>query len=316
MWVIWQKKIILIKVFLKLISAVFSIVIILAFCFNGSESNNINSYAYVNSLGVNVDGPVKTQSKTRPQIAESSFVKAQSKTEPCEDIDSLFHAMGINLHQKDAGVDQFSQDSINYCKKLVYQSLIVIPKYHADALTDLTLTLKNEGKRGLAGNGVMILRCNGVSDSDLVAVFLHEMGHIVDGSYLIGNFDSGKSEFIDLGNPVLNNDKSVEYYQLSWENNYKLKPAVIDNDFCSDYGKTDPYEDFAECYIYYILHGEEFRKASEENVLLKAKYEFLKTNIFSGIEYSYDKNNVPYERILPTDVVQLPYNYNSFLTQP
>lgn len=316
MGAIGQKHIKILKVLLGLILVVSSIAVILAFCviLTGNGNNDVDGYTYVNSLGIDVDGP---------QIAYVSEVLApQAKAEPqtadahsYEDIDSLFHSMGINLHQQDPVVDQTSQDSINYCKKLVYQGLTAIPQYHSEALTDLTLTLKDEGKRGLAGNGVMILRCKGISDSDLVAVLLHEMGHIVDGSYLIGTLGSGKSEFVDLGTPVPSDDKSVEYYQLSWKNNYNLKETSTKNDFCSDYGQTDPYEDFAECYIYYILHGEEFRKTAEENTLLKAKYDFLKTNVFSGIEYSYDENSVPDKRILPTDVVQLPYNYNSFLNQ-
>ncbi|MFA6991941.1 MAG: hypothetical protein WC269_01510 [Candidatus Gracilibacteria bacterium] len=247
-------------------------------------------------------------------FTDSDLLATSGRAEPSS-YDSLLHNLGFDLHEKDVAADTSSKNSVNYCKKLVYEAMTSLPQYHVNAIDDLTLSLNTDGKRGLAGNGLLLLRCAGVEDDELVAVLLHEMGHIVDGSYLTGTVVSGKSAFLDLGKPVFNNDKSTEYYNLSWKTNNSFVDGYSENDFCSSYGMTDPYEDFAECYIYYILHGEEFRIMANENSVLKQKYDFMKEDVFSGITYEFDGETAAERTSVPYDVVQLPYNYTAFLNQ-
>jgi hypothetical protein len=46
-------------------------------------------------------------------------------------------------------------------------------------------------------------------------------------------------------------------------------------DFCSGYGMSDPFEDFAECHNLYLNHHDYFRKLAMNNSTVKEKYNFM-----------------------------------------
>jgi hypothetical protein len=312
------KKIDFLKAFFSAVVAFAVLAVILALLLINKPKIEVADSIYANSLNIKFEeenqNPIVVKTEDLTEAAAEAESPVENTISAAATPDSFFHEMGINLHESGYPSDNSSQNSINYCKKLAYEGLSNFPTYHVKGLNDLTLTLKSEGKRGMAGNGRMILRCENLDDSEFVAVLTHEMGHIVDGSYLTGN-SGEKSEFIDLGKSVFSSDKSVEYYELSWKNNSNWKTGVTENDFCSSYGGTDPYEDFAECYIYYILHGEEFEKSSGSNLVLKQKYEFMKNNVFAGMTYDYDKGQNLASTSLPSDVVRLSYDYDLFINQ-
>lgn len=237
-------------------------------------------------------------------------------TQEPENIDTYLHKMGITLKvQTKAETTAFPRSSDD-CKKLVYNALNSLPVDHTQALNTLILNFPGDGSRGLGGGSTLIIRCDKMSDQEFISVFVHEMGHIVDGNFLIGSSKSGNSNYNDLGKYVPNNDPSVEFYNLSWENNIDWKPGTLLYSFCSNYGTTDPYEDFAECYNYYLLHGDEFRKATEKNEILAKKYEFMKDKIFDGQEYSFDLASSSTDSSanrMPEDTTQLSYDYDSFV---
>ena len=93
-----------------------------------------------------------------------------------------------------------------------------------------------------------------------------------------------------------------------------MKAGTDKMDFVSGYAMTDPFEDFAESYAYYILHGTEFRRLARVNNSVKQKYDYLKTTVFEGKEYfigdpelrrmNYGMRNY--------DVTVLPYNIDRF----
>jgi len=99
-------------------------------------------------------------------------------------------------------------------------------------------------------------------------VFIHEIGHIVDGGYLTGKSNT-LSSFIDLGKSVKIDDPSIKYYQISWVNNNKWTENTKTSDFCSRYGSTNPYEDFAECFVYYVLHNPDFLDKTKNSTELE-----------------------------------------------
>jgi hypothetical protein len=74
-----------------------------------------------------------------------------------------------------------------------------------------------------------------------VAVFIHEFWHYIDIDYL-------KNDFVSW-------DKSEKFYQISWESTKILNWWQKINDFVSWYAMTNKYEDFAESFIYYVLHN-------------------------------------------------------------
>lgn len=201
-------------------------------------------------------------------------------------------SLGIVKHSgvgKTRETSENTQDnrSLNHCKTLVFRTLKSLPPETVAYLKNLTLQMESEGRRGWGGGSTIILRCQKVSDEELVSVLVHEMGHITDTGFLQGNIASGESEFMDGNRPVYQDDPSLEFYRVSFENEKTLKKDSNLMDFVSGYAATDPFEDFAESYNFYVLHGEEFRHLKEFNQSLQKKYNFLKSRVFDGKEFSY-----------------------------
>jgi len=221
-----------------------------------------------------------------------------------------FAALDVELHSE--GGDTHTSAAVrdmSECKLVLSKGLQVLPSFHMLALNDLTLNFTTEGKRGMAGAGNLIIKCSVESDMELLAVFIHEMGHIVDGNALTGSGEM-PTAFVDLGKTVSADDPSYSYYKYSWVDDDVLRPGASANDFCSTYGMTDPYEDFAECYSYYILHGNEFRLAMGRSPVLAQKYAFLKDYVFFGREYVFDAGfENPSRSPIVYDTTKLSYNY-------
>ena len=205
-----------------------------------------------------------------------------------------------------------SLSSLNHCKSLVYQTLVSIPEEHREHLQHLTLYFA-DGRRGLGGGSTIILRCSDVSDKELSSVLVHEMGHIVDTGLYTGSSWYGKSEFMDGSVPVYNDDLSLRFYRISWLDQDTLKEGAREASFVSTYAMTDPFEDFAETYNFYILHGQQFREMAEFDRNLMRKYLFMKYYIFRGQEYDND----PYTQVEPFtrtyDATTLNYDQKSFI---
>lgn len=227
-----------------------------------------------------------------------------------EELDNL----GITLHP---GTD-FTPDSkstpssLNHCKALAYKTLKSLPQEPVKYLKNLTLYFSDEGRRGLGGGSTIILRCQNVTDEEFVGVFTHEMGHIQDTGIMQGNMWSGESHFKDGNNPVYQNDPSVRFYELSFKNEKTLKENTSELDFVSGYAMSDPYEDFAESYAYYILHGTEFKKLAKSSKILAQKYTFLKNEVFKGKEYTSGYESKAKILTRNYDVTVLPYDMKQF----
>jgi len=141
------------------------------------------------------------------------------------------------------------------------------------------------------------------------------MGHIMDTGVMSGSYEAGASAYNDGSNRVYLNDPSVEFYNISWEREDKLLGGATKYDFVSGYAMSDPFEDFAESYAYYVLHGNAFRKLTLHNDKLAQKYDFLKNKVFNGMEY---ENGMDEEKVnigkRHYDVTVLPYDLNKFFT--
>ena len=75
---------------------------------------------------------------------------------------------------------------------------------------------------------------------------------------------------------------------------------------------TDPFEDFAESYNWYVLQGANFRQLAETNALLRQKYDFLKTHVFENREFEGKMlYRDMYKRVY--DSTLLPYSLRRFL---
>lgn len=144
-------------------------------------------------------------------------------------------------------------------------------------------------RRGLSNGKYIKIRC--INDkSEYRSVLIHEIAHVVDISYLNGA-GNDLSGFDDFGVPVLADDPSVEFYNISWLSNSDHLPGVSKYDFVSEYAASDPFEDFAESFLMYYRHGEVFRYLAytQDNDRLKRKYEFIRDEVFGGREFNKGK---------------------------
>ncbi|MDD5624046.1 MAG: hypothetical protein PHI23_05060, partial [Candidatus Peribacteraceae bacterium] len=53
------------------------------------------------------------------------------------------------------------------------------------------------------------------------------------------------------------------------------RASTQSEDFVSGYAATDPFEDFAESMIYFVLHRDDFRSRAATNKALAAKFQFI-----------------------------------------
>lgn len=255
----------------------------------------------------------QNQHPTLAQVQEFEYTVSAPSGEDryARDFDSL----GITLHPGNDYKPESngSPRSLNHCKSLVYRTLKSLPPEPVKKLKHLTLYFADTGRRGLGGGNTIILRCQNVTDEELVGVLVHEMGHIMDTGTMEGTPSAGKSSFKDGSKPIYNNDPSLDFYRLSWSTDTSMKLNATKYDFVSGYAMTDPFEDFSESYAYYVLHGNEFRKLVQENEILQKKYEFLKNRVFDGKEYFNGNDEVEAEK-RHFDVTVLPYDLNRFFT--
>lgn len=112
-----------------------------------------------------------------------------------------------------------------------------------------------------------------------MSVFFHEFGHYVD---------------IHFFEKQLYADISDQFYDISWQSLDVQKPGSKKEDFVSGYALTNKYEDFAETFLYYIFHNEDFLKKTSDSQLLYEKYIFIEekvlgTNLFAGTDFSSEK---------------------------
>lgn len=117
------------------------------------------------------------------------------------------------------------------------------------------------------------------SDPENAAVFTHELGHVVD-IYGFPKDTNGK-------------DISDQFYQISWTNDRTKRQDSAIADFVSGYALSNQYEDFAESFAFYVLYNDEFATRAKKNAFLKAKYDFLRNQVFAGdkfvgTSFSYD----------------------------
>jgi|GEM_PF-2561078 len=183
----------------------------------------------------------------------------------------------------------YTDGNLQTCKNIVSDTLSILPKDHVLGLKTINLTGKKMERRGYGGYGSIDLQCVDMDEMELIGVLIHEMGHITDIDFLIPREVNGTvSAFTDYNTPIPIDDKSVDFYSISWVNSSQMKPGAVKFDFVSLYAMTDPFEDFAETYTMYVLHGGQFRKMAEKNAALAEKYNFMKNNVFFGREFSND----------------------------
>ena len=127
-----------------------------------------------------------------------------------------------------------------------------------------------------------------------VSIIIHEYVHYLD-SAVYPQKQGTKQGIID----------TLEFYKISFDkidnevfpiygrrNQVTLKDNMDENDFIDNYAMSKArdgfVEDFAESFAAYVVSGNDFRQKASSNEVLKMKYDWLKNNVFNGIEYDTD----------------------------
>jgi hypothetical protein len=156
-----------------------------------------------------------------------------------------------------------------------------LPPLCRDSLDHLVVRYDSKSPRGQATSRSLLLRGT-LPNDELVAVLIHECGHIMDLGGLQGTARAGASAFPDGGVATFNNDPSVRFYRISWSNSEDQRADARPEDFVSGYAAHDPFEDFAETLLLYALHNAEFKELAKQNTALAQKYVFMRDEIFSS----------------------------------
>lgn len=183
-----------------------------------------------------------------------------------------------------------SKKELEEIKKTLRRAVSSLPKSHTENLDSLEVRNQAHESRGMANSHKMILHTGTIdTQEELAAIFIHEMGHVVDLGEFKGTVGSEESAFYDGQVPVYKDDLSLGFYKLSWKNSKNKKIGSSRKDFVSGYALSDPFEDFAEHYAFYRLHGEKFRLLAKNSPVLQKKYDFLKYQVFNGKSYQNQK---------------------------
>ncbi len=195
------------------------------------------------------------------------------------------HFAATNFNSKDAQLE------LKEMKKTLTSAIKSLPPEHLSSLKNLEVKNKYHASRGMANANRMIIN-TGLIDSqkELNAIFIHEMGHVTDLGFLKSK--GGKTtSFWDGKTPIYSQDKSLKFYRISWRNSQEQKSNAKPSDFISGYAQANVFEDFAETYIFYKLHGEKFRILIQSSKKLQEKYNFMKDFVFDGKEFQLEKNS-------------------------
>lgn len=198
---------------------------------------------------------------------------------------------------------ELENEEIQNCKALLEQTLAAIPEHLTASLDSLKLFFSRKSPRGLSNSHLIELRCGNLKEDEIVSVFVHELGHIADLGGLEG-MSFVPSGFADGSLKIPADDPSVQFYRLSWQDERTQKFTAERKDFVSGYAMSDPFEDFAESFNFYILHGKDFRAIKKESSILSQKYDFLQNEVFDGVEFKSERSTKNGKRVWDSTLLE------------
>lgn len=210
--------------------------------------------------------------------------------------------------------DVFQNTSENPRIKLMAQVLDIIPSQHYRTLLKIDYNpYQTPLPRGMAKDDHLIINAFQIeSDEEFISVFIHEIGHVTDLGFLISHENEIYNSDFTYPNrkKVPSSDPSISFYSLSWKDEQNKK-SYEEDDFISTYARSNPFEEFAESYNFFVLHGGEFLQKTDSNEILLQKYNFLKKQVFFDRSFDlYAPEN--YTKII-SDTTLLPVDINKFI---
>lgn len=229
---------------------------------------------------------------------------------PREALTSIFFSAPLEVSNLEVQ-GEATAETLEWCSNLIAQTFAILPAEHTAAIHHLILDFNPEARRGLGGDNTVIIRCVNMDEQELMAVLIHEVGHVVDTGLL--KTDTGAaSAYLDRGQTVFDTDLSIPLYSFNWVNSENWVGAK--SDFVSGYARSNPFEEFAESYAMYVLNGQLFKEYAALNSNLSAKYDYLKDVVFGGFEYNLPKTTQKGASTRVYDITRLDYDLESLLT--
>ncbi len=106
---------------------------------------------------------------------------------------------------------------------------------------------------------------------------VHEFGHLVDYHGIRGIYEDEQ----DLWSSIEAERAEIFAVGMPYEPQRATPPAG----YMDVYSTANDAENFAQHFMYYILHGVEFREKAASDPLLQRKYNFFKDKLFESKEY-------------------------------
>lgn len=162
-------------------------------------------------------------------------------------------------------------------------------------LDEIEINNDSWNRRGYATWDDIVLNLWSVrSYTEFFELLTHEMWHIVDLGMVRWFSNHESALYTEFGRKVFElDDPSLDFYKISWQSEKVRKASANIEDFCSWYGMTDPFEDFAECHNWYLNHNAIFKKLAQDKNSLRQKYNFF-ANLY-GWTYWFNANEDLYK---------------------
>lgn len=257
---------------------------------------------------------VALATQTTRYVAQVEAPLSQFQPAPSFAFGKNFNNYGVTMKYQVLGVYPSTNvlNRLKQCESTVFNAYLALPNSQRGHLSQITLRWTRDTNRGLGGGSAISLKCNDLSTTELTSVFVHEMGHVTDTGLYEGHSSAGVSNFRDSQVSVFKDDPSVDFYSISWKNsNTRLKNSNA-LDFVTTYAQTDPFEDFAESYNFYLLHGSQFKYAAQFSSRLMRKYAYLRDRIFHGKEFRNNEIKLNAKK-KSYDSTVLPFSLDNFL---
>lgn len=186
------------------------------------------------------------------------------------------------------------------------QGLRLMPERCQSVLKKFYVRYDNPEHRGLSGKSTMILAGH-LPDDEFRALFFHEFGHVFDLGCLVGTTAGGGTSYKDRSEQIWGNDQSISFYNISWLAAETPRRGSQPEDFVSGYASWDMFEDFAESFVYYMLHREVFAQRAQENSAIAQKYRWFQQHL-PGMPV-VARSESKWNGIVPWDITKLAYKW-------
>jgi hypothetical protein len=161
---------------------------------------------------------------------------------------------------------------------------------------------------------------------EVAGILFHEYAHWLDGNLFPRLAETARGSIATLDFYSISYDTGAGTVNTDFRTYYPLRrdKSVVATEFVSAYArgheamlagtaKYTPFEDFAESFGLYIQGGKIFRHLAEHDSYLRQKYEWLRKNVFAGVEYETgDIESIELLSRRPTSRSHIAFNVNDF----